>query len=109
MSASAILKLQRVGFTSEQVEALAELIDTQAASKTDLEAAEHRLDTRIIETKAELKADIAELKAGQSDIRATLQAAMAQQELRLLRWVVGTGAASVLAIVGVIRYTLAGH
>lgn len=54
MSASAILKLQRAGFSTEQVEALAELIDTQAASKTDLDAAEHRLDSRILETKTDL-------------------------------------------------------
>ena len=52
MSASAILKLQAAGFTGPQVSALAELIDTQAASKVDL-----------IEAKAELKADIAASKA----------------------------------------------
>jgi hypothetical protein len=48
MSASAILKLQKVGFTVEQVEALAELIDTQAANKTDLIETEHRLDNRML-------------------------------------------------------------
>jgi hypothetical protein len=32
MSASAILKLQKVGFTTEQVEALADFMDTQSAS-----------------------------------------------------------------------------
>ncbi len=57
MSASAILKLQKVGFTSEQVEALADFMDTQAASKADLEAATHKLDLKI----AEVKADVAEV------------------------------------------------
>jgi hypothetical protein len=63
MSASAVLKLQKVGFTIEQVEALADFMDTQAASKADLfketaairgdlEGAEHRLETRIIETRS---------------------------------------------------------
>ena len=47
MSAAAILKLQASGFTSEQVSALAELIDTQVATKADVEAAEHRLELKI--------------------------------------------------------------
>ena len=59
MSANAVLKLQKAGFTTEQVEALADFMDTQAASKADLEKTEHRLDTRIAEMKTELKADIA--------------------------------------------------
>ena len=74
MSASAILKLQRVGFTSEQVEALADLVDSQAASKADL------------------KTEVALL------------------EVRLVRWVVGTGVASVLAMITVLKYILGpGH
>ncbi|MBP2230004.1 hypothetical protein J2847_003307 [Azospirillum agricola] len=66
MSASAILKLQKVGFTAEQVEALADFMDTQAASKADLG-----------EAKAELKADIAavrsELRANIADVRSDLR------------------------------------
>lgn len=46
MGASAVLRLQKVGFSAEQVEALADFMDTQAAGKADLKAAEHRLDTR---------------------------------------------------------------
>ncbi len=59
MSASAILKLQAAGFSAEQVSALAELIDTQAATKSDLEAVEHRLGVRIdaVEHKLETKID----------------------------------------------------
>lgn len=54
MSASAILKLQAAGFTTEQVTALADLIDTQAASKSDVEAAEHRLELRFSKVDAEM-------------------------------------------------------
>ena len=61
MSASAILKLQQVGFTSEQVAALAEFMDTQAASKSDLNDLEHRLGTQITELRSELKSDIAQV------------------------------------------------
>jgi hypothetical protein len=59
MSASAILKLQKVGFTAEQVEALADFMDTQAASKADLFEVRSELKADLAETKAELKADVA--------------------------------------------------
>jgi hypothetical protein len=73
MSASAILKLQAVGFTSEQVTALADLIDTQAATKSDVEGAEHRLETKIsaVESRLELK-----IEAVKSDVN-------------LLKWMMG--------------------
>lgn len=44
MSAAAVLKLQKAGFTTEQVEALADFMDTQAASKADLDNAVHKLE-----------------------------------------------------------------
>ena len=58
MSASAILKLQTVGFTTEQVTALADLIDTQAATKADLDGSEHRLELKM----AKIDADVVVLK-----------------------------------------------
>jgi hypothetical protein len=56
MGASAVLKLQKVGFSAEQVEALADFMDTQVASKADVEGAEHRLGARLQEVKSELEA-----------------------------------------------------
>lgn len=47
MSAAAILKLQAAGFSAEQVTAIAELIDSQSATRADLEATEHRLENKI--------------------------------------------------------------
>jgi len=38
MGATAILKLERAGFTHEQVDALAEYLDDQAATKADVSA-----------------------------------------------------------------------
>lgn len=63
MSASAVLKLQKAGFTTEQVEALADFMDTQAVGKSDLLEAKTELKTDLAETRAELKADIAELRS----------------------------------------------
>lgn len=65
MSASAVLKLQKAGFTNEQVEALADFMDTQAASKADLEAAVHKLDLRFAEVDkrfAEARSDLEKLE-----------------------------------------------
>jgi DNA-binding transcriptional MerR regulator len=55
MGASAILKLQAAGFSTEQVSALAELIDSQAATKADLEAAKHGLDAKIDALRGDLE------------------------------------------------------
>ena len=63
MSASAILRLQAAGFSTEQVTALAELIDTQAAAKSDVEASEHRIELKLGDVKSELRTEIAGVKA----------------------------------------------
>lgn len=63
MSASAILKLQKVGFTTEQVEALADFMDTQAASKADLFEVRSELKAVLFEVRSDVKADIAAVKS----------------------------------------------
>jgi hypothetical protein len=55
VSATAILKLERAGFTREQVEALAEYLDDQLAKKSDLKELELRLDHRITEAESRLR------------------------------------------------------
>jgi len=84
MSAAAILKLQASGFTSEQVSALAELIDTQAATKADVEAAEHRLELRISDLKASTEAKISDLKTSTQADNADTKA-----DVRVLKWMMG--------------------
>ena len=84
MGASAILKLQKVGFTVEQVEALSDFMDTQAASKADLAGGRSELKADIAavkadlaEVKSELKADLAggrsELKADIAEVKADMK------------------------------------
>jgi hypothetical protein len=84
MSAAAILKLQASGFTADQVSALAELIDTQAATKADLEAVEHRLEIKIdsVEHRLQIKIDSVEhrLEIKIADIRA---------DVTVLQWMMG--------------------
>ena len=52
MTATAILDLERAGFTREQVEALARLLETQLATKADL--ANLATKTELAEAKADL-------------------------------------------------------
>jgi hypothetical protein len=74
MTAAAILKLQRAGFTEEQVEALANYFDDQLATKADLAAAEARLETKIEQARADT-----------------------------IKWVIGVGFAQAAPILAVLR------
>mgnify|MGYP003341121009 CR=1 FL=1 len=86
MSASALLKLQSAGFTMDQVSALADLIDTQAASKTDLLEVEHRIATKLGDVRAELKTDLAKQDG----------------KLVLLQWMMGFVLALLVALLGLV-------
>lgn len=63
MGASAVLKLQEVGFTAAQVRALADFMDTQAASKADLMEVKSELKEEISALKSELKGEISALRS----------------------------------------------
>lgn len=73
MSASAILKLQKAGFSSEQVEALADFMDSQGASKADVERVEHRLETLIAEARAESKAGLVGVESTVTGVKSELR------------------------------------
>ncbi len=96
MSGVPAFKRGEAGFSQPQVEALAKFLQTEAARRSDLEGAEHRLDTRIsdgghrLETRiTELKADIADLKADSGGVKA---------EVLLLKWMLGVVLAFIVAI-----------
>lgn len=84
MGASAILKLQEAGFSTSQVSAIAELVDSQSASKGDLEAVEHRISLKIADLKGDLEGKIADARSS-----ADLRAASIEGRLTLLQWMVG--------------------
>jgi len=83
MSASAILKLQKVGFTPEQVEALADFMDDRAATKADLLEVEHRLDLKIGAVQADIAAIRAESKADIGALRADMHSGFQILEQRM--------------------------
>lgn len=109
MSASSILKLQKVGFSAEQVEALADFMDTQVAGKADLFEVRSALKADLAETKAELKADLAE-----TEHRLDKKITEIKSELKLLeqRMTIKLGAmllATAGLIVAALRYLPPGH
>jgi DNA-binding transcriptional MerR regulator len=92
MAASAILKLQRAGFSDEQVAALAEYFDEQLATKADLAAAEARLNTTIEQLRGELRTEAARLEAK-----------IEQPRGDTIKWVIGVGFAQAATILAVLR------
>jgi hypothetical protein len=85
MTAAAVLKLQRAGFTEQQVQALAEYFDEQLATKADLAVG-------IDNVRAELKA-----------AEARLETKIEQARADTIKWVIGVGFAQAATILAVLR------
>ncbi|WP_024882372.1 hypothetical protein [Methylosinus sp. LW3] len=120
MSAAAILKLQASGFSVEQVSALAELVDTQAATKADVEAAKHELELKIGELKSDLEATehrldqkidgvehrlelkIGELKAGLELKVEGLDRKITEVNANTLKWVISAIGFQTLLMIGTV-------
>ena len=91
MPAAGILKLQRAGFSEQQVEALAEYFDAQMTTKADLAAAEARLETTIRQVRAELETKIEQARTD------------------TIKWVVGVAFAQAAMILAVLKFLPPGH
>jgi hypothetical protein len=82
-------RMESVGFTRQQAEALAEeqgkLIDERLATKTDLAEITTQLEAKIEALRLSTKTDLAETKAD------------------LIKWVVGMGVAQVAMIVTMLK------
>ncbi len=93
MSASAVLKLQAAGFSVEQVTALAELVDSQASSKSDLLEVEHRLETKIgdVEHRLEAKIDEVEHRLGAriDGLEHRMDVKAADLKIDMIKWMIG--------------------
>ncbi len=132
MTAIAILKLQRAGFSDEQVEALAEFTEAGVATKSDiarLEAAITAIDNKIDGVRSDLEGKIDgartdlevkiervrtdlevkiervryELGSAIEKLRHDLELKIAEGKTETIRWVVGVGFAQVAMILAVLR------
>ena len=122
MTATAILDLQKAGFSRDQVEALARLFETQAATKSDVSGVETRISGEIgaLETKLEgginaveaklsgqinaletrLTTEVTRLEVKITQVKADLEVKIADTKSDLIRWVVGVGFAQVATLIG---------
>jgi len=98
MAAAGILKLQRAGFSDQQVEALAEYFDEQLATKADLSAAESRLNAIMQQVRAEIAA-----------VEARLETKIEQTRSDTIKRVVGVAFVQAAMILAVLRFLPAGH
>jgi hypothetical protein len=110
MSGIAILKLQRAGFTDEQVEALAEYHEAGAATKSDIadlqlkiEGLRSDLEIKASELDRKIEIRFSELDRKIDMVRADLQVQIANTKTEMIRWVVGIGFAQVATILAVLR------
>jgi DNA-binding transcriptional MerR regulator len=102
MSAAAILKLQASGFSADQVSALAELIDTQAATKADVEAAKHELELKIADVKTTLEAKIESVEHRLELKIEGLDRKITETNANTLKWVISAIGFQTLVLVGTI-------
>ncbi len=103
MTASAILKLQRAGFTEEQVEALAEYVDEQLATKADLAGAVEQVRGELNAAEARLKTTIEQVRGELRTVEARLETKIEQARADTIKWVIGVGFAQAATILAVLR------
>jgi hypothetical protein len=102
MAAAGILKLQRAGFSEQQVEALAEYFDDQLATKADLASG-------LAAVRADLAAAEARLEGSIVRARAELETKVEQARSDTIKWVVGVAFAQIATILAVPWFISAGH
>ena len=102
MAAAGILKLQRAGFSEQQVEALAEYFDEQMATRADLNAG-------LAAVRADLSAAEARLEATIRQTRAEVEVKIEQARSDTIKWVVGVAFAQVAMIFAMFKFFPGGH
>jgi DNA-binding transcriptional MerR regulator len=103
MTAAAILKLQRAGFTEEQVEALADYFDEQLANKADLAAAVEQIRGEVKAAEARLNTTIEQVRGELKTADAQLETKIEQARADTIKWVIGVGFAQAATILPVLR------
>ena len=115
MTAAAILKLQRAGFSEEQVEALAGYFDEQLATKADLAAGVDSVRAELKAAEARLSATIVQVRGNVEHVRSELTAESAKLETKIeqarsdtIKWVIGGAFAQAATILVILRF-IPGH
>jgi hypothetical protein len=117
MSGIAILKLQRAGFSEQQVEALAEYHEAGAATKSDIGDLDRKIEAtrsdieiklsdlgrKLDTTRTDLELAIEKVRHEIEKVRHDIELKIAEGKAETIRWVVGVGFAQVAMILAVLR------
>ncbi|HMK90243.1 MAG TPA: hypothetical protein VK446_11500 [Methylocystis sp.] len=102
------------GFSAEQVTAIADLLDTQSATKADLEAAAHRLDTQIARLDAKIDSVERRLESKIDETFYNLDLKLEKLETKIIeakydttKWLIGAIGFQALVIIGAIAGAVA--
>ena len=85
-------RLTKAGADEELAEAIIKCqsaSQSELATKANIDRLEAKLEGRIGKLEAKVEADMAKLEASTREAMAELKTAMAEQESRLIKWVVG--------------------
>lgn len=103
MSGIAILKLQRAGFTEQQVEALADYFDSRAAMKTTAARPGGELSAKCLDLDHSIERFGRDLTRAIERFGRDIELRIAENKAETIRWVVGVGFAQVAMILAVLR------
>ena len=99
-------RMEAVGFTRQQAEALAEeqakLIDERLATKTDIELIRHDIEALRQTTKADIEALRLATRADIETLRQTGRADLAEARSDIVKWTMGAIGLQTLLIVGAV-------
>ncbi len=103
MSGIAILKLQRAGFTEQQVEALAEYFDSRTATKVIVIGPSGELSVRRLDPDQAIERFSRDLTLAIERFGRDIAVMIEEGKSETIRWVVGAGFAQVAMILAVLR------
>ena len=103
MTGSGILKLQRAGFTDNQIQALAEYFDEQLTTKTDLSMAVEEVHGEVRAAEARLQSTIEPVRGQLKTEAAKVETKIEQACTYTIKWVIGVGFVQAATILAVLR------
>ena len=112
MTAAAILKLQRVGFSEEQVEALAGYFDEQLATKADLASGIESVRTELKTAEACLNSTLVQVRGEVEQVRRELKTEAARLEVKIeqarsntVKGVIGVAVTQAATFLALLRFS----
>ncbi len=101
-----IKKLREANFTEEQAEIVIELIEQQSQIIHEHSNKLNHLENKELATKGDLRETELRLQKEIAIVNSNLQKEIVQVKSDLVKWVLGTGIGTILAIAGLLKFML---